>query len=103
MARSVPGRGGSGGGGGGAEDEEVVALRASLQQARREIERLDEALHGSRAEAEEARRDATRFAMQAVKAPPPPPNATDTREAAATADELERARGDLTQVGRLGS
>ena len=51
-----------------ADAEEVEALRASLRQARVEIERLDKQVSDARQEAEEARNDAKRFAMQAVKA-----------------------------------
>jgi hypothetical protein len=51
-----------------ADAEEVEALRASLRQARVEIERLDKQVSDAREEAEEARNDAKRFAMQAVKA-----------------------------------
>ena len=50
-----------------ADAEEVEALRASLRQAAGEIERLDDKqVSDAREEAEEARNDAKRFAMQAV-------------------------------------
>ena len=60
-----------------ADAEEVEALRASLRQARVEIERLDKQVSDAREEAEEARNDAKRFAMQAVRAASKPAGAGD--------------------------
>jgi hypothetical protein len=82
-------------------DEIEVALRRNLAVAQSEIARLDDELRASRADADAAREDATRFAKQAAAAamkarttPTKEPKEGPSGDSSTSPEDLEKAKAE---------